>query len=63
MGKFGFQLADQEYAFSIDQVREIVILEQITRVPQTLDYIEGAVIPVISRSKRIPACLVCLLFA
>lgn len=50
----GFQLANQAYAFRIDQIQEIVILEQITRVPQTPDYVEGVsnlrgtIIPIIS---------------
>ena len=30
----GFQLAGQEYAFRIEQIQEIVILEQVTTVPQ-----------------------------
>ncbi len=30
----GFEIAEQEYAFRIEQIREIVILDQITRIPQ-----------------------------
>lgn len=37
----GFLLADQEYAFRIDQIQEIVILKQVTRMPQVPDYMEG----------------------
>lgn len=50
----GFQLAGQEYAFPIEQIREIVIVGQVTRVPQTPNYVEGVsnlrgtIIPIIS---------------
>ena len=37
----GFQLAEQDYAFPIEQIQEIVILNQVTRVPQVPDYVEG----------------------
>jgi len=37
----GFRLADQEYAFRIEQIQEIVILDQVTQTPQVADYIEG----------------------
>ena len=30
----GFQIADQEYAFRIEQIQEIVILEQVTGGPR-----------------------------
>ena len=50
----GFRLADQEYAFRIEQIQEIVIPDQVTRMPQVPDYVEGvcnlrgAIIPVIN---------------
>jgi purine-binding chemotaxis protein CheW len=50
----GFQLSDQEYAFRIEQIREIVILKQVTRTPQVPSYVEGVsnlrgkIIPIIS---------------
>lgn len=37
----GFRLAEQEYAFRIEQIQEIVIPNCVTRVPQVPDYIEG----------------------
>lgn len=53
----GFQIADQEYAFPIEQIREIVVLDQVTRTPQVPDYCEGvsnlrgAIIPIINVRK------------
>jgi purine-binding chemotaxis protein CheW len=53
----GFQIADQQYAFRIDQIREIVILDQVTQTPQVADYVEGvsnlrgAIIPIINLRK------------
>ncbi len=53
----GFQLADQEYAFRIEQIQEIVILDQVTTVPQVPEYVEGVsnlrgtIIPIISLRK------------
>lgn len=53
----GFHVADQEYAFRIDQIREIVLREKITRTPQVPDYCEGvsnlrgAIIPIINVRK------------
>jgi purine-binding chemotaxis protein CheW len=50
----GFQIADQEYAFRIEQIQEIVIPDQVTRTPQVPDYCEGvsnlrgAIIPIIN---------------
>ena len=50
----GFRLADQEYAFRIEQIQEIVIPDRVTRIPQVPDYVEGvsnlrgAIIPVIN---------------
>ncbi|MGI9473623.1 MAG: chemotaxis protein CheW, partial [Rubripirellula sp.] len=37
----GFQLDDQHYAFRIEQIQEIVILDQITPTPQVAEYVEG----------------------
>lgn len=53
----GFQLADQHYAFPIEQIQEIVVLDQVTRVPQVPVYVEGVsnlrgtIIPVINLKK------------
>lgn len=50
----GFQIAGQEYAFRIEQIQEIVILEQVTKTPQVPDYVEGvanlrgSIIPIIN---------------
>jgi purine-binding chemotaxis protein CheW len=50
----GFQIAGQEYAFRIEQIQEIVILDQVTKAPQVPDYVEGvsnlrgAIIPIIN---------------
>lgn len=50
----GFQLAGQEYAFRIEQIQEIVILEKVTKTPQVPDYVEGVsnlrgtIIPIIN---------------
>jgi len=37
----GFKLQGQEYAFPIEQIREIVIPSQLTSLPQVPDYIQG----------------------
>jgi purine-binding chemotaxis protein CheW len=53
----GFQLAGQEYAFRIEQIQEIVILEQVTKTPQVPAYVEGvanlrgSIIPIINLRK------------
>ncbi|MGI9474911.1 MAG: chemotaxis protein CheW [Rubripirellula sp.] len=53
----GFQIADQRYAFRIEQIQEIVILDQITPTPQVAEYVEGvtnlrgAIIPIINLRK------------
>lgn len=53
----GFQLADQDYAFRIEQIQEIVILDDVTKIPQTPEYVEGvsnlrgSIIPVINLRK------------
>lgn len=49
-----FRLEDQCYAFRIEQIQEIVILDRITKTPQVPDYVEGvanlrgAIIPIIN---------------
>ena len=49
-----FQLADQVYAFRIEQIQEIVILGQVTSTPRVPDYCEGvsnlrgSIIPIIN---------------
>ncbi len=53
-----FKLADEEYAIEITRVKEIILVEGITRVPQMPEYIEGIinlrgeVVPVIDLRKR-----------
>lgn len=53
----GFQLAGQEYAFRIERIQEIVILDHVTTVPQVPVYVEGvsnlrgAIIPIINLRK------------
>jgi purine-binding chemotaxis protein CheW len=50
----GFRVGEQEYAFRIEQIQEIVILDQVTRTPQVPAYVEGvsnlrgSIIPVIN---------------
>ena len=50
----GFQIAEQEYAFRIEQIQEILILDQVTKVPQVPDCCEGvsnlrgSIIPIIN---------------
>lgn len=50
----GFQLAGQDYAFRIEQIQEIVILDKVTKTPQVPDYVEGvsnlrgSIIPIIN---------------
>ncbi len=50
----GFQIDDQQYAFRIEQIQEIVILDEVTPTPQVADYVEGvcnlrgAIIPIIN---------------
>ena len=36
-----FRLSDEEYGASSDQIKEIVVLSEITRMPQTPDFIKG----------------------
>jgi len=53
----GFELGGQQYAFRIEQIQEIVILEQVTRTPQVPDYcdgvsnLRGSIIPIINLRK------------
>ena len=53
----GFQIDDQQYAFRIEQIREIVILDHVTPTPQVADFVEGvsnlrgAIIPIINLRK------------
>lgn len=53
----GFQLADQDYLFRIEQIQEVVILKQVTKTPQVPDYVEGvanlrgSIIPIINLRK------------
>lgn len=53
-----FQLASEYYAVDIHQVREIIRVPDITRVPRTPDFVEGvinlrgSVIPIIDLRKR-----------
>ncbi len=50
----GFLIDRQQYAFRIEQIQEIVILDQVTRTPQVADYVEGvsnlrgSIIPIIN---------------
>jgi len=36
-----FKLGDEEYAFSLDEIKEVVITPNIAKVPQTPDFIKG----------------------
>jgi purine-binding chemotaxis protein CheW len=53
-----FRLGDEDYAIEITKVKEIILIEGITRVPQMPAYIEGiinlrgTVIPVLDLRKR-----------
>lgn len=53
----GFYIDDQHYAFRIEKIQEIVILDQVTQTPQVPDYVEGvsnlrgAIIPIINLRK------------
>ena len=50
----GFRIADQEYAFRIEQIQEIVIPDRVTRTPQVPAFVEGvsnlrgSIIPIIN---------------
>ncbi len=53
----GFQIDGLQYAIRIEQIREIVILDQVTQTPQVASYVEGvsnlrgAIIPIINLRK------------
>jgi len=53
-----FQLAQEEYGIEITKVQEIILMGEITRVPQTPDYIKGlinlrsTVIPIVDLRRR-----------
>jgi purine-binding chemotaxis protein CheW len=53
----GFEIAGQGYAFRIEQIQEIVILDQVTKTPQVPEYVEGvsnlrgSIIPIINLRK------------
>lgn len=58
VGQFvSFKLDSQDYAFPIEQIQEIVIVDQVTKTPQVPDYVEGvtnlrgAIIPIINLRK------------
>lgn len=52
-----FRIENQIYAFRIEQIQEIVILNQVTKTPQVPDYVEGvanlrgSIIPIINLRK------------
>jgi purine-binding chemotaxis protein CheW len=54
-----FRIADEEYAFDIDEVQEIIAYEETTPIPEAPEFIEGilnlrgSVIPIISLPKRL----------
>jgi purine-binding chemotaxis protein CheW len=53
----GFRIDDQQYAFRIEQIQEIIILDCVTRTPQAPDFVDGvsnlrgAIIPIINLRK------------
>jgi len=53
-----FQLAQEEYGIEITKVQEIILMGEITRVPQTPEYIKGlinlrsTVIPIVDLRRR-----------
>ena len=53
-----FRLAQEEYGIEITKVQEIILMGEITRVPQTPDYIKGlinlrnTVIPIVDLRRR-----------
>ena len=54
----GFRLHQEEYGIEITKIQEIILMGEITRIPQVPDYIEGlinlrgSVIPIIDLRKR-----------
>jgi len=55
----GFHLNDSEYSIPILKVREIVSMPEVTRIPQSLEYIEGvtnlrgSIIPIVNLKKLV----------
>jgi purine-binding chemotaxis protein CheW len=53
----GFRINEQEFAFPIEKIQEILVLQRVTRIPQVGDYVEGVtnlrgtIIPVINLRK------------
>ncbi|MGY8771388.1 MAG: chemotaxis protein CheW [Pirellulales bacterium] len=53
----GFRLDDQEYAFRIEQIQEIIILKSVTQTPQVAHFVDGVsnlrgtIIPIINLRK------------
>lgn len=53
-----FRLADEEYGIEINKVREIILVGEITQVPETPDYVKGlinlrsTVIPIVDLKLR-----------
>ena len=53
-----FQLADEEYGIEINKVREIILMGEVTQVPQTPSYVKGlinlrsSVIPIVDLKQR-----------
>ena len=53
-----FQLADEQYGIEIGKVREIILMGDITQIPQTPDFVKGlinlrsTVIPIIDLRLR-----------
>ncbi len=58
MQMVSFQLADEEYGIEINKVREIILVGEITQVPQTPTYVKGlinlrsSVIPIVDLKLR-----------
>jgi purine-binding chemotaxis protein CheW len=55
----GFEIDGQQYAFRIEQIQEIVILDSVTPTPGVVDHVEGvsnlrgAIIPIVNLRKLI----------
>ncbi len=53
----GFEIDGQQYAFRIEQIQEIVILDQVTPTPQVATHVEGVsnlrgeIIPIVNLRK------------
>lgn len=54
-----FQIADEEYGIEISKVREIILVGEITRIPETPPYVKGlinlrnSVIPIVDLKQRL----------